>query len=153
MGLQLSTQQYGGIVESLKKAAVDSRGSDKRRLHRINVHVPLPTGKLDGKGIEYRYTAMTQDISMGGIGLMQSKAYDAGVELLVELPVRVGVTMLIVSRVMYSRPLASGVYSLGLEFAREADAAMKKAWETTSESELFVTADGARHGIPAGGRH
>ena len=68
------------------------------------------------------YTALARDISLGGIGLVQSVAAEQWSRLLVRLPRSGKPPMMMVCMVAHCSKLADGLYGIGAEFVLETDA-------------------------------
>ncbi|CAN5447018.1 hypothetical protein BH09PLA1_BH09PLA1_15480 [soil metagenome] len=89
------------------------------------VNAKLIVGVLKDGAIASSFSVLTRDISLAGIGLLQSIAIQEGQEFVLGLPRKAGkAPLFLVSVVMHSRPLADGVYGLGCEFVRAAPPAL-----------------------------
>src|SRR5436305_13639923 len=83
--MQLPTRVYGQVVEALQKAAENS-GSDKRRLSRMEIQTKVNVGVILNGQLRAKLTALTRDLSIGGIGRFISTPVERGHLILVELP-------------------------------------------------------------------
>jgi hypothetical protein len=83
------------------------------------------------------FTAVTRNISFVGVGLLQSKPLIEGQQVIVRLPRGAGgrQPMFVRCTVMHVRPLADGLYVVGVEFIEVAD--------VKDEQMMGKTADGS----------
>lgn len=110
--MQLSPQHLAEVVEAISKR--EDGGSDKRRFARFavvsRVKVLNPTS---GRS----YIALTRDVSMEGIGLMQSESMGKGEQLAVSLPRGRHGPLVALCTVLHARELADGIWGIGALFA------------------------------------
>jgi hypothetical protein len=111
--MQLTGQHLAEIVEAIRKVEGGGAGSDKRRFKRSNVVARINIlSQASGRS----YAAMTRDISLEGIGLIQSVPIASGEHLLLSLPGPKGVPLVVKGVVRHSRELADGVWGIGILF-------------------------------------
>jgi hypothetical protein len=111
--MQIAAQHLGEVVEAIKALEGGGPASEKRRFSRFNVvtqvQVLTPsTGRA--------YTALTRDLSMEGLGLMQSVAMARGEQITISLPRGKAGTLLAQCTVMHARELADGIWGIGALF-------------------------------------
>jgi hypothetical protein len=75
---------------------------------------------LDDGQIGQTFSVLSRDISLTGLGLLQSVALQSGTKVIIELP-RSMKPLFMVSTIMHTRPLADGLLAVGLEFLEAAD--------------------------------
>ena len=117
--VKLPPQQLAEVVNALQASAAAANNAEKRRAARMEVQgnvLVVPLGK-DG-AVGKSFTAITRDISFVGVGLMQSKALEQGQQIIVRLPRGTRAALIMLCVVMYTRPLADGLYVVGAEFIR-----------------------------------
>jgi hypothetical protein len=123
--MQLSSHQLSSVVAGLRTLARLGASSEKRVYSRFNIAAPVELFAT----IEFssmfagRFTAITRDLSHGGIGLLQSLNMAAGAEFVIRLPLDPKGVLLMLCRVQHSGPAAHGIYVAGCEFVREVDLA------------------------------
>jgi hypothetical protein len=115
---KIPPQQYAGIVAAMRKAA-EAGGSDKRQFTRMEVQSPVRLGIMSNNKMT-AFTALSKDVSMGGIGLCQSLRMAANESFLIALPTGKE-ELIVVCRATFCRPLADGLYCVGAQFESEAD--------------------------------
>jgi len=116
--LKLSSQQYAGVVASLRSAGA-SANSDKRQFSRMDVQAPVRLAAISGKTVTRCFTAMSRDVSMTGIGLCQATKFAPNEAFLISVPCAKQ-QMVIVCRVTFCRLLVDGIYWIGAQFESEA---------------------------------
>lgn len=116
-GLKLTPQHLAEVVNALQSSPASSKGSEKRRAARMEVQGNVVIAALgkDGK-VGKSFTAITRDISFVGVGLLQSKPLEQGQQVVVRLPRGVKPALFMLCIVMHARPLADGLYVIGVEF-------------------------------------
>src|SRR5262245_42327725 len=113
--MQLPLRDFADVITALKGPVDTSGASEKRRAARmtvtakLNIHIAI-NGQL-GK----TFSALTRDISLTGMGLLQAVALQANQHIIVALP-RAHGPLFVVAIVMHCRPLADGLLAVGLEF-------------------------------------
>jgi hypothetical protein len=91
------------------------QGHEKRRTPRFALSGTVTFARLfDGRPHQW-ITAMSKDVSETGLGLVTSLALRIGERLVVRLPGGKD-SMTLTCRVVHSRPVADGIYAVGLEF-------------------------------------
>jgi hypothetical protein len=122
--MKLSISTYAAVLEALQTAA-DSRGSDKRQFNRVNINVRLQLAVLtpgDKPAVEREFTVMTKDISLGGLGLLQSVPIEEGRQFVAVLPRLREQPVCMVCQSVFCRLLAEALYNVGGIFLSEANA-------------------------------
>ena len=118
--MQLAPQQFSNILTSLRPATPSGRGSEQRRHSRIRVRSKVVVAAIADDKTVRSYSALTSDISFGGIALMQSAAAANGSHLLVLLPRSDKHPLALMCVVSRCALLADGLYSVGVQFVQEA---------------------------------
>jgi hypothetical protein len=111
--VQLSPQHLAEIIETIKKRDAQRSGSDKRKFARITVMSRVDilhptTGRT--------YTALTRDLSLEGIGLMQAEPMQSKELMAISLPRRKHGILDAQCEVTHARELADGVWGIGAKF-------------------------------------
>jgi hypothetical protein len=120
--MKLTPQHLAEVLNALTNAP-SGAGVEKRRAARMDVQSNVVVAPLNADGsVGAAFTALTRNISFVGIGLLLSKPLTAGQQVIVRLPRGAKPAMLMVCHVMHVRPLADGLYAMGVEFVRVAEA-------------------------------
>ena len=115
--LKLTPQHLAEVVNALQSSADLGRAAEKRRAARMEVQGSVVVSPLTKDGaVGQSFTAITRDISFVGVGLLQSKPLEEGQKLVVRLPRGTRPALLMLCVVMHSRPLADGLFVVGVEF-------------------------------------
>ena len=120
--MQLSSQRLSDVLSALRTAG-ESAGYEKRRFTRMEVQATITIGTVTDKYISRRYSALTRDISGGGVGVLQYLHLERSQQLIVCLQCAKE-ELFIVSNIAFCRPLAEGLFGVGVTFERLADAPM-----------------------------
>jgi hypothetical protein len=84
----------------------------------------LVVGVLDPNSsdrITRKFSVLTRDISLAGIGLLQSVALQQQQQFVISLPRQASrPPLFFITEVQHCRPLADGLYGLGCEFVNQA---------------------------------
>jgi len=110
--MQLAAQHLAEIVEAIRKVEGGGAGADKRRFKRSNV---VATITVLSQATGRSYNALTRDISLEGMGLIQSVSIAGGEHLLISLP-GPRKPLVVKGVVRHSRELADGVWCIGILF-------------------------------------
>ena len=89
----------------------------------------MQVGVLANGQLRSKFTALSRDLSQGGIGLFLSVPVERGWQLVVEFPRGHNERSLIVCTAMFGRMIANGIFSIGAEFTLEANADLVAAWD------------------------
>jgi hypothetical protein len=81
---------------------------------RVTLHL------VDNNRVVRSFSAITRDISITGMGLLQSVALSMNQNVVLALPRPHSPPLFVVSTVVACRPLADGLVTVGLEFAEMA---------------------------------
>ena len=90
-------------------------GQEKRRAQRFPVSANISFARLTDAGPQQWNTALSRDVSEAGLGFVTSLKVAPGEKLAVKLPTS-GKQAVIACRVVHTRPVADGIWSVGLEF-------------------------------------
>src|SRR6202042_2915439 len=115
-----SLRDLSDVVTSLKNSRGEG-GSDKRQTTRLSVWSKINAHVLRDGHPPKTYSVMTRDISISGIGILQSFALPAGQEVILALP-REKSPLFVCCKVMHSLALADGFTAVGMEFDKFPDA-------------------------------
>jgi hypothetical protein len=135
--LKLTPQHLAEVVNALQTSPGNGKGSEKRRAARMEVQgnvVVAPIGK-DGK-VGKSFTAITRDISFVGVGLLQSRPLEQGQQIVLRLPRGLKPALFMLCNVMHVRPLADGLYVIGIEFISVAPIKEEELLGQSGDTEL-----------------
>ena len=111
--MELTPSQFSEVRESLIAAETTDRAAEKRKFTRLPVHGKVtlthhPTGQS--------HTALTRDLSINGMGLVQSRLAKPGDQYLATLPRVEDHPLQVLCTVVAARPLAEGLFCVHLQF-------------------------------------
>lgn len=116
--MHLGVQHFAEVVEALRRGADAASGHERRQITRIETQAPMQIARyVDGSGAD-EFTVLTRDVSIGGVGLLQSNPMDAGDQIVVRLPRLERPPLFVLSHVTHCRRLADGIYGIGVQFNR-----------------------------------
>lgn len=116
--MHLSAQHFAEVVYALRHSGSELSGHERRQITRIEVQCRLQIARYtSGSGGE-EFTALTRDISIGGIGLLQSIQMKPGEEIVVRLPRQDRTPLFMLSKITYCHQMADGIYGIGVQFNR-----------------------------------
>ena len=120
--MKLSPQHLAEVVSAMTTSS-HGPGTEKRRAARMDVEGTLVIAPLNVDGsLGKPFTALTRNISFVGIGLLLSKPLMEGQQVVVRLPRGANKpAMFMRCGVMHARPLADGLYVVGVEFIEVAN--------------------------------
>jgi hypothetical protein len=117
--LKLSPQEFGRILDALR-VPTSIAASDKRRFNRVEVEAKLSLASLANGHVGRIYIALMRDISINGLGHLQSTQVAPGETFLACLPL--GKEELVVQcRVTFCRGLAGDIFTVGSQFAAKVE--------------------------------
>ena len=124
--MQISAQHFAEVVESFKAIEASSNASDKRKFSRFAVVAKV---SVLAHSTARTYAALTRDVSLEGLGLMQSMPMKQGEQFSVALSRLKGGPIIALCTVMHARELAEGIWGIGAHYvtAKPQDAAVKPA--------------------------
>lgn len=125
--MQLNTQNLAEVVEWGRAHEGEGPGAEKRRYSRIGIVMRV---EVFNHATGTMYSALTRNISVQGLGLIQSVAITRGQQLTVRLPREKQAPLMIQCSVMHSRELADGLWEVGMVFVSIVDAAHADEQET-----------------------
>jgi hypothetical protein len=124
--LNLTLQDFADVVTALRGPFDHGAAAEKRRATRMSVSAKITVHLLEKGHVTRNYSALARDISLTGIGLLQSVELHQGQEVLLTLGRPHGHPLMVVAKAMHCRPLAEGLMAIGMEFVQVlADAAGK----------------------------
>jgi hypothetical protein len=126
MSMKLPVQEYAEVVAALKVAADDVAAAEGRRAARMIVGAKVDLHLISNSKPARSFSALTRDVSLSGVGLLQSVALPAGQEVILTLPRATG-PLFVHCVVKHCRVLADGLLTVGLEYTKLADAALTAA--------------------------
>jgi len=115
--LTLSLQDFADVVSVLRDPMEKNDAAEKRRATRMGVSAKITVHLVEKGHIGRSYSAFARDISLTGIGLLQSVMLQQGQEVLLSLSRPHGRALMVVAKAMHCRPLADGLLVVGLEFS------------------------------------
>ncbi|HSI33790.1 MAG: PilZ domain-containing protein [Phycisphaerae bacterium] len=113
--MQLTPQLLGEILEGIKANEEAASAQDKRRFARIAIVTRLNVMN-DTTGDTY--TALTRDLSLEGVGLMQAAKVVRGQQVTLALPRAKGPAVTVQCAVRHVRELADNLWGAGLSYLR-----------------------------------
>ena len=114
--MPLALQDFNAVLEELKGPGANGAGHEKRRAVRTEVQAKVLVAPVIHGRVGTAFTDLTSDISATGLGLVQSIPMARNQHLLVRLPRKNRKPLYILCWVMHCRPLAHGLFALGVEF-------------------------------------
>jgi hypothetical protein len=128
--MQISAQHLAEIVDAARKS--EKTAADKRRYIRQTVvtRVELLSHE-DGT----TYAALTRDLSLEGVGLLQSVPMERGEQFSVSLPRIKSQPLLVQCTVLHMREIADGIFGIGAAFVSVTELSAKAQADLTSKTE------------------
>lgn len=114
--MQLQLQTFAEVLESLRTAGAARAGGEKRQSTRFQIQTRVQAALLRGGKVSQIYYALTRDISLRGIGLLQGIPLNCGDELIVSLPRKGRPPLAIVCEVTFAGILADDLSGIGTHF-------------------------------------
>ncbi len=109
--MQISAQHLAEIVDAARKS--EGGAADKRRY----VRQPVVTRvEIFSHGTGTTYAALTRDLSVEGLGLLQSLPMTRGEQFSVSLPRVKAKPLLAQCTVLHMREIAEGIFGIGAAF-------------------------------------
>jgi c-di-GMP-binding flagellar brake protein YcgR len=118
--MQLPLREFADVITALKGPGDRAGPSEKRRAARMTVTARVTLHLVDNNRVVRSFSAITRDISITGMGLLQSVALSMNQNVVLALPRPHSPPLFVVSTVVACRPLADGLVTVGLEFAEMA---------------------------------
>jgi hypothetical protein len=135
--MQLAVQDYAAIIASLKEGAQAGGHHEKRRATRMELQSKVVVAPVNNGVIGTAFCDLTRDISLTGMGLLQSVAMNRDQHLVVRLPRGAKKALFVLCVVMHCRALADGLFGVGIEFVELMSAVdEEKVLPRTNVSEL-----------------
>lgn len=133
--MKLSLRDFADIVRGLKESAAESQGrNEKRRASRVVLGARVQLYVIDGAKLGRGFSALTRDVSLTGMGLLQSIALPAKQEIAISLP-RSATPLYLAAVVRHCRMLADGLLATGVEFTGLLDPALEARWQQLHSGE------------------
>lgn len=130
----LTPQQLAEAIEYLRAHGLTG-GSEKRRTTRMQVQAKIEAVRISKGRVIQKFTLLTRDISLMGLGLIQGIKVDPDDELIVTLPRLKGPPLYVSLTVRHCRDLADNLYSVGTEFNKEVPANFLQSLQTQTSYE------------------
>jgi hypothetical protein len=121
--MKLPVRDFADIVAALKGVSDGISASENRKAARMHVCAKVDLHLVVDARPARTYSALTRDISLTGVGLLQSVALPPEQEVIISLP-RAGGPLFVHALAKHCRVLADGLLTAGLEFTKLADAAL-----------------------------
>lgn len=115
--MHLSSQHFAEVVEALRHGRVGG-GHERRQITRLEVQTRLQIARYRDGVCAEELNVLSRDISIGGIGLLQSVGMENGEQVVVCLPRLERPPLFVLSVVTYCRQMADGLFGLGIQFQR-----------------------------------
>jgi PilZ domain-containing protein len=124
--MKLPLREFADVVAALKTASDKNSAAEVRQVARMQVYAKVDLHLLvDGKPAR-SFSALTRDISLTGVGLLQSVALPPNQELIIAMP-RPNGLLYVHAVVKYCRALADGLLTAGIEYTKLADSTLVAA--------------------------
>ena len=113
--MELSVDDFSKLVQNLRGQPPAEH--DRRKATRYEMQATVTVAPVADGRVGTAFNDLTRDISVTGLGLLQSVPVAREQDLLVRLPRADGKRpWYIVCRVMHCRPVAHGLFGIGMEF-------------------------------------
>lgn len=116
--MTLTLQDFADVVTALRGPFDSGAAAEKRRATRMTISAKITAHVLEKGHPTRAYTALARDISLTGIGVLQSINLKDGQEVLLTLVRPNGHPLMVVAKAMHTRALADGLLSVGMEFVQ-----------------------------------
>src|SRR5687768_9728047 len=113
--MELTPSQFSDVRESLTTAEKTDRAAEKRKFTRLPVHGKVT---LTHHPSGHSHTALTRDLSINGMGIVQSRPATPGDHYLATLPRAENHPLQAPSTLVAAPPLAERLYRGHLQFQR-----------------------------------
>jgi hypothetical protein len=133
--MKLPLRDFADVIAALKGSGDNLAASEKRRAARMTVTAKVNVFLMDGNRVIKCFSALTRDISLTGVGLLQTTPLNPNQQAVVALP-RAHSPLYVTSLALHCRPLADGLLAVGMEFAELA---------SKETSELLVDSGDREH--------
>jgi c-di-GMP-binding flagellar brake protein YcgR len=118
--MKLGIRDFADVIAALKgPGGGNISAAEKRRAARIEVSAKVNIHLVEGTKIAKTFSALARDISLTGIGVLQTTALGVNQTVVIALP-RQHSPLFVCCTVMQCRPLADGLLVVGLDFAEVA---------------------------------
>jgi len=114
----ISAQQFAEIVNYLRNKASVSLGSEKRRTTRMELRAKVICTPINDGMPGQRFSVLTRDLSMEGIGLLTAIPIKQGQQFIAMLPRNDAETVFILCDVMHCGVVADGMFALGCRYLK-----------------------------------
>ncbi len=119
MGILLNTQHLSEVLSLLLPKSSSLGGAEKRRATRIHVEAPVTLWHLQQDTPGPAMTVLARDLSLSGIGFLQTTPPRKGGQFMLKLPrPKTGSFLLVLCQITFSRSLADNLFVVGAEFIR-----------------------------------
>ena len=119
--MKLALRDFADVISALKSSGEKPGANEKRGAARMAVSSKVNVHLADNQRICRTFSALTRDISISGVGLLQGVALSSKQSVIITLP-RPQAPLFVICTVMHCRPLADGLLAVGLEFTEMASA-------------------------------
>jgi hypothetical protein len=124
--MKLPLRDFADVIAALRKASDKNSAAELRQAARMQVYAKVDIYLLTNGVPARSFSALTRDISLIGVGLLQSVALPLNQEVIIALP-RPNGLFCVHAVVKYCRALADGLLTAGIEYTKLADADMVAA--------------------------
>jgi hypothetical protein len=116
--MRLAVQDFALIIEALRgPGSAGGGGSEKRKAVRMTVTTKLEVHlSRDDNRTFKSFSVLSRDVSLTGVGLMQSVGLPKEAKFVLTLPRAGRAALHVVCKVMYTQMLADGLFGIGAEY-------------------------------------
>jgi hypothetical protein len=116
--MKFTPQDFADVLEMLRGPSARASASEQRKSARLSVHAKVNFATYDAtsNSLRHRFSGLTRDISITGVGLFQTIPLQSDEQFVLTLPRRSKSPICVICHVMHCRPLADGLFAIGAEF-------------------------------------
>jgi hypothetical protein len=116
--MRLAVQDFALVIEALRGPGhAGAGGAEQRKAVRMTVSTKLKVHlpREDNRTFK-SYSVLSRDVSLTGVGLMQSVGLPKGTKFVLTLPRANRPALHVVCKVMHTQMLADGLFGIGAEY-------------------------------------
>src|SRR4051812_25526481 len=103
--MKLPLREFADVVQAMKGPGESGAGSEKRKAARMTGSAKLTAFLIEGGKVGRSYSILTRDISISGVGVLQSITLQPGQEVILALPRTPQPPLFVTCVAMHCRPL------------------------------------------------
>ncbi len=116
--MKLPLREFADVVAGLKATGdVQQKAEEVRQAARMPIVARIDLSFIENGVLGRAFSVVTRDISLTGIGVLQSVVVKPKREVIMTLP-RSTVPLYVAAKAMHSRSVADGLFTVGFEFER-----------------------------------